>query len=497
MWRSRSDRHREKEGGGVPAVIEAEGTTNQDIRNGDNVSSSWDIMEDGRIETGRDEALGTEAGFVSSESKPVIVYFSEDVIHRFSSREGSSPSAELDNVSTLEEETTASISYVHEADEEVGLMGGNAPSTPIENRECTTVLGGGVGSDEEIKMKSDKYEMNSITTDGHQMKKNHERMASESVIHQPPDTPQSHEIKMDRPDIQFPSIVAVTPTYSPTDSAHIQPHSTKCTEGAASMDESSAIPKIPLLNIIVATPTKYPDRRAESMLAVESDAMQKSPGVFCVPDLSDDEDSCGRGGVNNAPEMRSIFRQGQYNYDAEVVAAEVGGISEIQACASSDTEVASNIDGLKEQMDSFFVESPRNVPSPFLQYLSDAVNNDVSNSTEWDVPLQKVESYKSTTDKSLSSHVSYFSYEDVSIASDELETCAICLCPYEEGDVRIFSKRCPHGELWHNSLPVVCILYDSYYIVTDTICYLHEFSVSQGVYTRMVGQEPKLSVLSN
>jgi len=400
-------------------------------------NSSWDV-EDPPNEIGRDEIGNDVSG---SDVKPTIVYLSEDIKHRLNSYE--ELPLELDNVSTLEEEDeTAAEEYcAHEADEEEGVMGGSVTDSTAQmiERESvtareTTNIDGGVVDDGEIERnvntntdESDANEMIFSTT------------ADQMENH---DAPQSNEPK-DCPTIECQSsdIALLPSSYSPTDSsAQLLPSDT-IQNGASLLESSSDAPNIPLLNIFVTTPTKFPARRAptpESML-MESIAMQKSAGVRDMPDLSDDDndddDSNCRGGVNNTNEMESIFRKGQCHEGGDDSAA-VGG-TEIYACGSSDTEVASNIDGLKdEQLDSFVVEPHRSAPSPFH----------VGNSSDWDVPLEKVESYKSAADYSLSSNVSYFSYEDVSIASDELDTCAICLCPYEEGDVRIFSKRCPHGK---------------------------------------------------
>ena len=76
------------------------------------------------------------------------------------------------------------------------------------------------------------------------------------------------------------------------------------------------------------------------------------------------------------------------------------------------------------------------------------------------IPLITVESYRSTASSNIS-------YDDISIASEESEMCAICLCPYEDGDILIFPKRCTHAFHkecileWlvksHNECPCCCI----------------------------------------
>jgi hypothetical protein len=435
-------RHQHHDKEGIVVITESSQDIIDYVRN----SNSWDVENPLNDVICRDER-GTDVS--GSDVKPTIVYLSEDVKHRFNSYEEST--LELDNVSTLEEEDeTAAEEYcAHEADEEEGMMGGivtgHSTAQLIErmpvNTSGKTTIDREVGKDDEINRNVNTNteesvidEVNSaITAD--QM----ENIGKRKVSH---DALQSTETK-DSPTLEFQSSdIALTPSnYSPTDSSAQLLPSENIHKGASLMEESSGdAPNIPLLNIFVTTPTKYPARRAptpESML-MESNAMQKSSGVRDMPDLSDDDDDSNcRGDLNSTHEMGSIFRKGQCHEGGGDDTAAVGGRSEIYACGSSDTEVASNIDGLKdEQLDSFVVEPHRSAPSPFH----------VGNSSDWDIPLEKVESYKSAADYSLSSNVSYFSYEDVSIASDELDTCAICLCPYEEGDVRIFSKRCPHGK---------------------------------------------------
>lgn len=438
-------------------VIEVENCS-EDVR--ENRRNSWDVENPETENEGGNMLLSGD-----TDSTPTtIVYFSEDVMFRLNSNKRMT-SIELDNVSTLEEDDIGAESCAHEVDEEAEGMCGNATpileGKPTAENEISTI-GMIVGNFNGARVKEDKVdyskksddEMNLITTNGAQNEKTEENhVASDILSRQSPTTPQSHEIKTDSPNMEIESTIELTPTnYSPTGSAQLPPTDKNQKVASLKEDSSGDVPKIPLLNIFVTTPTKYPTQRVptpETMM-IESDTIQQSSVVRHMPDLSDDDDSCGNC-VNNAQEMGSIFRKGQYHDDGDEGAAG-GSMCEIQACGSSDTEVASNIEGLKEQLDSFAVGSSQNASSIFHQY-SEAVNSDVGNSSEWDIPLQKVDiplqkvaSYKSTTDYSLSSNVSYFSYEDVSIASDELESCAICLCSYEEGDVRIFSKRCSHGE---------------------------------------------------
>ena len=171
-----------------------------------------------------------------------------------------------------------------------------------------------------------------------------------------------------------------------------------------------------------------------------------------MPDLSDDDSDDGdarRTGI------RSLFRgtkddipAGAWQGDDAYVSGLIGDGREIRACGSDVTEITSNVDG--KEIGGWTVEPLRatsakrtDVIGPSSSFQLNAVNCLEEESV---IPLEKSESYTST-DRSLSSTVSYFSYEDVSIASGESEMCAICLCVYEEGDVQILSKRCSHGEL--------------------------------------------------
>ena len=175
---------------------------------------------------------------------------------------------------------------------------------------------------------------------------------------------------------------------------------------------------------------------------------EPSRGILAIPDLSDEDDdgeNVKAGGIHEMG-VKSIFRES--DEDAK-------RIPEIHTFGSMDTEITSNqIDGLKQVGSSDTLEPLRTTMSTvndpvFRPYQTDTLdssrNKTHSPTSELggSMPINRVESYKST-DPSLSSNISYFSYDEVSMASDECEMCAICICPYEEGDIRIFSKRCPH-----------------------------------------------------
>ena len=182
-----------------------------------------------------------------------------------------------------------------------------------------------------------------------------------------------------------------------------------------------------------------------------TNSQASSPRLLNMPDLSDDEDDNSahseKAGAIHVVGMSSIFRENKEE------AKEEEDIPEIYACGSSVTEVTSNVDGLLKPTGSSFDDILEPLPLEkaatndlvCLPYKLDPIES-LSRTSPSDlrgsIPLNNVESYKST-DRSLSSNISYFSYEDVSVASEECEMCAICICPYEEGDIRIFSKRCP------------------------------------------------------
>ncbi|KAL3791604.1 hypothetical protein HJC23_012194 [Cyclotella cryptica] len=96
---------------------------------------------------------------------------------------------------------------------------------------------------------------------------------------------------------------------------------------------------------------------------------------------------------------------------------------EIQPSLSNVTDVASNVD---ERSKSDHYRG---------KVLGQMAPADIAPSYK----LRSAESYR--TD---GSSISYFSYEDISIEDEESEMCAVCICPYQEGDVRIFSKHCSH-----------------------------------------------------
>jgi hypothetical protein len=202
-------------------------------------------------------------------------------------------------------------------------------------------------------------------------------------------------------------------------------------------------PDIPPLNIDAPPlPKRYLSPRSSRD---ELDKGQSSAPTFpCFGDAGSKGEGCAyRGSIFRANDER----ESTLDEDAQ-------SIPGIQGCGSSVTEVTSNIDELKQvgsSYDEIKLEPRRSasfqdkaVSSLFAPYQlehPDSYVSHLSSGLGAPVPLKKVDSLASA---GASSNVSYFSYEDMSIASEESEMCAICLCPYEEGDVRIFSKRCTH-----------------------------------------------------
>jgi len=153
--------------------------------------------------------------------------------------------------------------------------------------------------------------------------------------------------------------------------------------------------------------------------------------------ISDRSNNCDDDDADDlCPAVPSLFRETNLDYD------ESPGLV---TCGSDVTEITSNVIDGKETGD-LTASTVLGHSSSYCQIgkLNISAESDQEDVEEGVIPLEKVESCKST-DRSLSDTVSYFSYEDVSITSDDCEMCSICLCAYDEGDVRIFSKRCPHA----------------------------------------------------
>lgn len=133
---------------------------------------------------------------------------------------------------------------------------------------------------------------------------------------------------------------------------------------------------------------------------------------------NDDEDGDANDDSENKQPDESpspIFRERESNDELDRIG--------VEPCVSHDTEVASNVDEVSKSSHDRRTIMTKLSPAEIA-------------------PSYKLKSVKShLTD---GSSVSYFSYEDVSLEDEESEMCAVCICPYEEGDVRVFSKHCSH-----------------------------------------------------
>ena len=136
-----------------------------------------------------------------------------------------------------------------------------------------------------------------------------------------------------------------------------------------------------------------------------------------LPDIQHNDDDYHNAATQQAVSSPPcIFRNRSSKVDLDEI--------DLQQSLSNGTEIASNVDSSHSKGDHLCENVMEGIASAEI------------------VPsykLKSVESYK--TD---GSSISYFSYEDVSIEDEDSEMCAVCLCPYEEGDIRVFSKHCSH-----------------------------------------------------
>ena len=253
---------------------------------------------------------------------------------------------------------------------------------------------------------------------------------------QGPDTTMKDGGEKDSGAKEEPQIVSLAPKLSSIPMMTVDntndEHASRTSPTDATIEPMENAPDIPPLTAETSSPKSHlsPRPLSSQPLLNESNDSPFTPVHLPMPDLSDDEsDDEAHHGSNNK-NGKSIFRSNDEEDEDEQ------SITGIQGCGPSVTKVTSNMDEIKLE--------PRRTSytgSLFLPYQSNTSQSGANDLSDLGAPIPMSESYKSAA----SSNVSYFSYEDISIASDDLEMCAICICPYEEGDIRIFSKRCPHG----------------------------------------------------
>jgi len=257
------------------------------------------------------------------------------------------------------------------------------------------------------------------------------------------------------------SLAPKIPTMLSLDSPEEEVASSNNSQTGISMMSPNNPLDVPPLAIIIESPNIGHVSPCVSLDEADAtETLSTPPRVLIVPALSNENDiRNSRDEVDNDP----IFR-GSTELDEDE-----NSIPGIPTCGSSETEVASNVDGvlnegatgaMSSSFEDFKIEplqrsslnDTAGASSLFEPYPMDRTfsgSSSVLGSHGLGVPIPmngRVDSYKSTgsTAGTSVSNISYFSYDDISIASEESEVCAICICPYEEGDIRIFSKRCPH-----------------------------------------------------
>lgn len=398
-------------------------------------SSNECDIEDQMTETWWDENEGN----ISDDEKPTIVYISENVEHNVIAYE--QQSLELDNVSTLDGEENDKIGSEHKITQHDADMVRGSANFNIEGRLIDIQPGVHCGEGEEKDVDERMIDnatcntdtMVSSTTTGLVHDVEEEITTKSDIMHVSDDNLDSSVLVKEGTKKEV--LPGLSTPENPSKSANQFNLGTYPKSPPDVTLEPNNPPGIPFLSAAETPSNNYLSPRALSPHPpfVEMTTEPVISGLRSMPDLSDDDSDDG-----DAPrtKIRSLFRG--TNLD--------DNIPEVRACGSDVTEVTSNVDG--KEIGVSAVEPLRATPAegadlsgPSRYYQLNAAN---SLGEEGAIPMEKVESFNSTD---LSSTVSYFSYEDISIASEESEMCAICLCAYEEGDVRIFSKRCSHGEL--------------------------------------------------
>lgn len=392
--RPRGDTH------GTEEMIQRDDISNDDDDNDD--GESW-WMED----TNNDKITSNKNDNDHDEKKrPMVVYISDSMNHHIASYEYRDTNEDNDNVSTLDGEDDENKTESSGDDDNI-YSEGIAHTAGEENHSCPDNDKGGDKSNEDSNKDVTSSTISSKSCPAVSLSPKLPLQLSPRDVHD--------------------AALGIHPV-----------------EGIAAAFDESNISLPPLISLTVgrSSPTPHLSSRISlpqlSIDINDANAVQ-SFGIANMPKLRDDEDSNDNDDDDKDDDKaksihvggNSIFR------DSTDVDEKDSTMPSIHDCGSgsSVTEVTSNIDGLLKPVGSSFDDTLEPLPASVFRPHQSGLDQPVS--------LKKVESYKST-DRSLSSNVSYFSYEDVSIASEECEMCAICLCPYEEGDIRMFSKRCTH-----------------------------------------------------
>eukprot|EP00985_Skeletonema_marinoi_P021106 scaffold12800_cov202-Skeletonema_marinoi.AAC.3 len=172
----------------------------------------------------------------------------------------------------------------------------------------------------------------------------------------------------------------------------------------------------------------------------ESETNRTSFGLV-IPIVSDDDDNDDDD--DDDDDDASIEDEEKPIRQSSIFRSEIQGGAKIEPTSSTLTEVTSNVvdTGVKADVLLSSLKRPQKASSDL------SIGSDSDTRLKNTFPLKHIASNKTDTSSKAdsSSHISYFSFEDETIASDQADMCAICICPYDEGDVRIFSKRCPHS----------------------------------------------------
>ncbi len=397
-------------------------------------SDEFDV-EDQMNETWRDE----DDGSISDGEKPMTVNISGKVEQGVISKE--EQPLEQDNVPTLDGEEHDAIDCEHERmprSATFKMEGQWIDKQPDESREGKGVGGSILESEDEdgsdrISQNAEfnTYSMVSNMTTGLRHNVQEKNYMSPEIMHSALEILDS-SVKM-KDSTKTEVSTGLFTHEKPSNRANELKLGR--TSPKSPLDETLA-EKNPFLSAAESTSNDYLSPRASSpqtmfvdLTTVDTTTEPVISGLRSMPDPNDDNSDDGDARHTG---VLSIFREDD-------------GIHEMRSCGSDVTEGTSNLN--VKEIGGWTVESLRLAPAkgtdvsgPSLYCHLSMVNHLGEAGV---IPMEKSGNYNST-DRSV---VTHFSYEDISIASEESEMCAICLCSYEEGDRRIFSKRCSHGEL--------------------------------------------------